>query len=176
MRRVEDPVPLARRDPDVYILQLRTAEPAAWPTFLYAASEIVATEMAKPDQAKQIVIDAVGPANICARAVGARLQAITSGRSREVVLRAAKRIATRIKRIPAAARRALDDVARREFSGEANSEVIASFLTGCSEVMARFPQAQLALEIQDELSGPHNAAAAATLDELTERPTLHLVH
>jgi hypothetical protein len=175
MRRVKKPIPLARRDPDGYILQL-DAEPATWPAFLHAAWEIVAKEMSAPDQARQAVIDAVRPANKCARAIAARLQATTSDQSREVVVRAAKRISTRIKRIPAAARRALDDVARHELGEEVNSETIGTFLTGCSKVMLAFPESQLAQEIQHDLSGRSNAATAATLDEGTERPTIHLVH
>jgi hypothetical protein len=46
-------------------------------------------------------------------------------------------------------------------------------------VMKSFPEASLAAEIQDELSGrPLNAvtAAAAALDRPLQRPTLHLVH
>ncbi|UGX92327.1 hypothetical protein G6321_00042545 [Bradyrhizobium barranii subsp. barranii] len=176
MRRANKAVPLARRNPDVYAKQLEIAGPEAWPEFLRAAWQIVAIELRKPDLATRVVIDAVRPANVCARAITARFHATTSGQARDMVLRAAKRISARIKRIPAAARHALDEVARCELDGDANSETIAGFLTACSEVVARFPDAQLAQEIQDELSGWPNAAAAATIDERSERPRIHLVH
>jgi hypothetical protein len=176
MREANKAVPFARRNPGVYAQQLEIAGPEKWPEYLRAAWQIVAAELGKPDRATRVVIDAVRPANVCARAISARLHATKSGQARDVVLRAAKRISARIKRIPAAARRALDDVTRRELGGDANSETIACFLTACSKLMAGFPKAQLAQEIQDDLSGWPNAAAAATIDERSERPRLHLVH
>jgi hypothetical protein len=147
-------LPQARRNLHAYIQHLKNTEPQSWPTLLFAAWEIIAKELNKPDQARQTVIAAVEAAHTCAGALSARLHVNSGSRRREAVLRAAKRISTRIKRMPVAAQRALDDVVRREVP--IDTESVLGFLNGCSNILASFPRAPLVVEIQDLLAGEYD--------------------
>ncbi len=152
MRRVKT-VPLARRNLDAYVMRLNYSEPQAWPKFLYRAWAIVAEELEKPDIARETVIDAVVAAHRCAVAFSNRTLANERNRVRNEISSAALKILKPIER-RAPIRRALDEVARREFDkSHVDLDVIASFFNGCADVV-RVHASPDAERIMRALGGP----------------------
>jgi hypothetical protein len=151
MRRIRA-APLSRRNLDAYVKQLGKLEPQAWPKFLYNAWAIIAEDLKKPNVAREAVICAVAAAHTCAVAAVTRGQSNARSKSRQKVLAAAKGISTCIRRIQAAVRDALNEVARREFrEGHADTEAIANFLNGCGPIVAKYPNFPLAVKLLNNL-------------------------
>jgi hypothetical protein len=173
MRRVKV-VPLARRNLDAYIKQLNESEPEAWPKFLFCAWAIVAEELKKPDIARETVIGAVAAAHTCADAISSRTQANARNQATLDVSSAISRIFKPIER-RAPIRRALDEVARREFQeGHTDSEAIFSFFNGCAYVVSTFRGVPDAKRMMNALGGAVDLVEK--IDDGSEPRILNLIN
>jgi hypothetical protein len=152
MRRITH-LPKARWDLSAYVRRLEATDAQSWPPLLCTAWGI-AKELSEPDHARQTVLETVRAAHACCCALSARLQANAGRRPLQAVLKAAKRIAPHTKRMPAAARRALDEIARRE--APSDRESLSTFLNGCFHALASFPDDVRAIEVRALLAGEYD--------------------
>lgn len=173
MRRIEV-VPFARRNLDAYLKQLNESEPEAWPKFLSRAWTIIAKDLGEPHVAKTTVVAAVTAAHTCAADFFKRTLANERNRTRREFLAAVSKLQKPIER-RAPIRRALDEVAQREFrDGHADLEVMSNFFNGCADVARGFPRVPDAQRMMRALGEPTNEIE--TTDESTEPPTRNILN
>ena len=114
MRRHARPVPLARINLRRLRENLRAAAPTSWPRHLAQAFEIL--NKIDEQRARDLLIEAVGAADACARAVDGRVTARSREEARNKAEKALARLARCAGRAPAEPRRRLDRMVKTVLS------------------------------------------------------------
>jgi hypothetical protein len=114
VRRHARPVPLARINLGRLRANLRVAAPASWPRHLAQAFEIL--NKIDEQRARDLLIEAVGAADACARAIDSRVTACSREEARNKAEKALARLARCAGRAPAELRRRLDRMVKTVLS------------------------------------------------------------
>ena len=159
MRRHARPVPLARINLKRLRANLRAAAPTSWPRHLAQAFEIL-NKIDEP-RARDLVIEAVGAADACARAIDGGVMARSREEARDKAEKALARLARCAGRAPAELRRRLDRMVKTVLSrGMCDAGDLQRLVHRAGQVLRKFrnePAAATALRAMGFQRVPTNA-------------------
>ena len=160
VRRHARPVPLARINLKRLRANLRAAAPTSWPRRLAQAFEIL-NKIDEP-RARDLVIEAVGAADACARAIDGGVMARSREEARDKAEKALARLARCAGRAPAELRRRLDRMVKTVLSrGMCDAGDLQRLVHRAGQVLRKFrnePAAATALRAMGFPESPDQRA------------------
>jgi hypothetical protein len=179
MRRHAKQIPLARTNLDRLIASLGVNGPTSWPRPLSPAFEILTVKLDVEEQgARDLLIEAVSAAHVCARAVDAMVMAQSREASRANAHKALIRLGKCAQRAPAELRRHLDRAVRTVLSrGTIDAVDVQRLIHRTGQVFRKFRKvaaAETALKAMGFSDAPKQREAVLATDIEAMHPVVHL--